>query len=140
MTSKKYIVGIDGGGTKTACMMVSTEDWSVSCATAGGSNHQIVGLDEATQNVRLALERACAQFGAAPEEIAFVFLGMAGADFPEDFTLLRGGLRSVLGDIPFEIVNDIWIVFSSAAQTDWGAVSICGTGSPRSSHARSLSV
>lgn len=129
MKSKKYIVGIDGGGTKTACMMVNLEDGSTACSVTGGSNHQIVGLSGTKESVSRAIDLACSQLSASREEIAFVFLGMAGADFPEDFALLRSGLSEVLGGIPFEVVNDIWIVFSSAAQTHWGAVSICGTGS-----------
>lgn len=129
MKRKKYIVGIDGGGTKTACMMMNLEDGSTACSVTGGSNHQIVGLSGTKDSVSLAIDLACSKLSASREEIAFVFLGMAGADFPEDFALLRGGLKEVLDDIPFEVVNDIWIVFSSAAQTDWGAVSICGTGS-----------
>ncbi len=129
MKKKKYIVGIDGGGTKTACMMVNLEDDSTACCVTGGSNHQIVGLSGTKDSISRAIDLACSELNATREEIAFVFLGMAGADFPDDFALLRSGLREVFGDIPFEVVNDIWIVFSSTAQTDWGAVSICGTGS-----------
>lgn len=129
MKNKKYIVGIDGGGTKTACMMVDLETWQTACAVTGGSNHQIVGITGTQESVRQALDLACEKLGASKDDIAFVFLGMAGADFPEDFVLLRQGLGEVLGDIPFEISNDIWIVFASAAETNWGAVSICGTGS-----------
>lgn len=129
MKNTKYVVGIDGGGTKTACMVVSLDDWRIATALTGGSNHQIVGIGGTKESIASAIDLACAKLHVAREEIAFAFLGMAGADLPEDFVLLRTGLREALGGTPFEVVNDIWIAFSSAAQTDWGAVSICGTGS-----------
>lgn len=129
MRSKHYVIGIDGGGTKTACMLVDMEGSAVACSTVGGSNHQIDGLSAAMENVCQAIDDVCGQIGVKREEIGFVFLGMAGADMQEDFALLRSGLKRALGEIPFEVVNDLWIVFSSAAEDDWGAVSICGTGS-----------
>lgn len=129
MSNKRYVVGIDGGGTKTACMLVDLEGNAFTCSTSGGSNHQIDGLSVAMENVCQAIDNACQQLGATHDEIAFVFLGLAGADMQEDFELLRSGLNHALGGIPFEVVNDLWIVFSSAVDTNWGAVSICGTGS-----------
>ena len=129
MNHKRFVAGIDGGGTKTACMLADLEGSVVVCAAAGGSNHQISGLSEAMENVCLSLDLACVQAGITRDQIAFVFLGMAGADVKEDYDLLRGGLGDALGGIPFEVVNDSWIAFSCATNADWGAISICGTGS-----------
>ena len=126
MGEKRYVIGIDGGGTKTDCVIAELGGRFVGFSRTGGSNHQIDGIETAMENVSRAVDEACERAGIRRGEVAFAFLGMAGADLPEDFALLRANLP--LAPIPFEIVNDSWIAFFTEAQRDWGAVSICGTG------------
>lgn len=38
MNNKRFVAGIDGGGTKTACMLADLEGSVFACAAAGGSN------------------------------------------------------------------------------------------------------
>lgn len=127
-TSPRYIAGIDGGGTKTACMIADTRGETVTYAVTEGSNHQISGLLRALENVCQAIDQACVQAGISRTELSFVYLGMAGADSPEDFELLQRGFAGKLAPIPFKIVNDVWIAFACEAEQNWGAVTVCGTG------------
>jgi len=128
MSDKRYVIGIDGGGTKTACMLADLSGQELAYSVAGGSNHQTIGVFSAMENVCKSIDLACVQLGIGRESINHVFLGMAGADLPEDMDLLSTNLRAALGAIPFHLVNDSWIAFSSATECQWGAVSICGTG------------
>ena len=128
MKGKRYVVGIDGGGTKTACMLTDLSGQELACSVAGGSNHQTVGIHSAMENVCQSINSACSQLGVGRESIDHVFLGMAGADLQEDLDLLGANLRTVFGKIPFHLVNDSWIAFSSATECQWGAISVCGTG------------
>ncbi|HIW54921.1 MAG TPA: hypothetical protein H9883_08140 [Candidatus Ruthenibacterium merdigallinarum] len=124
----RYVAGVDGGGTKTACMIADEAGAILSYALAEGSNHQICGLARALENVCRAVDTACSQAGLRREELSFIYLGMAGADTPEDCGALNRGLAQCFCSVPFQMVNDIWIAFACETDQTWGAVSVCGTG------------
>ncbi|MEA5014328.1 MAG: BadF/BadG/BcrA/BcrD ATPase family protein [Candidatus Limiplasma sp.] len=125
---RRFVIGVDGGGTKTACMLVDDTARVWACCVGAGSNHQIDGFSAALENVFHTIDMACAQAGVRREQLSYVYLGMAGADVPKDFEMLEGGMGKRLGGIPFQVVNDSWIAFHSEVGERWGAVSICGTG------------
>mgnify|MGYP001195666567 CR=1 FL=1 len=129
MNEKRYILGVDGGGTKTVCFLADADGRIAGVGRAGCSNHQTGGITAAMENVARCVEEACRRAGVRREEIAFALLGMAGADLPEDFALLREHLARVLAPVPFDVINDTWIAFAAGTRETWGAVSICGTGS-----------
>lgn len=124
----RYIAGVDGGGSKTACMIADETGRILSYAVAQGSNHQIAGLSMTVKNVCFAIKQACAQIGIQYEQLSFIYIGIAGADLEEDYILLKKGFSSAFRAIPFSIINDVWIAFSCKTGSNWGAVSICGTG------------
>lgn len=126
---RRYVAGVDGGGTKTACMIADEHGTVLACAVTDGSNHQICGFSLALENVFSAVDTACARAGIQRETLSFIYLGMAGADSQEDFRLLNQGFSAAFGGIPFKLVNDVWIAFACEARQGWGAVSVCGTGS-----------
>jgi len=126
--SRRYIAGVDGGGTKTACIIADENGLALSSAITEGSNHQISGFPLTVKNVCLALDNACMQLGISRNELSYIYLGMAGADSREDLTMMNQGFSLAFGNTPFQVVNDIWIAFACEANLNWGAVSICGTG------------
>ncbi len=125
---RRYVAGVDGGGTKTACMIADDRGTLLAYAVAEGSNHQISGFALTLENVCCAINEACAQAGIQWEELAYIYLGMAGADSQEDCELLNQGFASAFGGIPFKVVNDVLIAFACESKQVLGAVSICGTG------------
>lgn len=124
----KYIAGIDGGGSKTACMIADDQGDILSYVIADGSNHQICGLSQAVKNVIGSIQLACSYAGISQTQLSFVFLGMAGVDLPEDTEHLTAAFNKEFNGIPFKLVNDRWNAFACEAN-DWGVVSVCGTGS-----------
>lgn len=126
--TKRYVAGVDGGGTKTACMIADEMGTVLAYAISEGSNHQISGFARTMENVCQSLEKACVQAGIVLENLSVIYLGMAGADSCEDFQMLNKGFAQIFGRIPFQVVNDVWIAFACEARQDWGAVSVCGTG------------
>ena len=128
MGDKRYVIGVDGGGTKTACIVSDLSGNELAINTAGGSNHQTIGISSAMENVFQAIGTACDKLSIGIQDIEFIFLGMAGVDFQEDTDLISGQLKDRIGKIPFKLVNDSWIAFSSATKSKWGAISVCGTG------------
>jgi N-acetylglucosamine kinase-like BadF-type ATPase len=41
MNERRYVIGIDGGGTKTDCLLTELNGRGLSYGKAGGANHQI---------------------------------------------------------------------------------------------------
>lgn len=128
MTLRNLLVVVDGGGTKTHCVIGNAQGKVLAHGYGGPSNHQVVGLDVAWRSIGQALENALIAAQASLSSVSFGYFGLAGADFPQDQELLGPGIRSIMGTIPFEIVNDAWIVLMGGSPAGWGVALICGTG------------
>jgi len=73
-----FFLGIDGGGTKTRCVI--GDDKSVLAAGSGsGCNIVRVGEACARDSLSAAIHEACAQAGVSPQQIARTCAGVAGA-------------------------------------------------------------
>ena len=73
----QFILGIDGGGTKTLARLVnidSQQSWQI----AGGASSLTNNLVEAGQVVAKLIDALCAQAGCAPVQV-HAMLGLAGA-------------------------------------------------------------
>jgi len=123
-----YVVGIDGGGTKTKCVIADEKERIVGEGKAGPSNHQTCGIDSAKNAVQSAITGALQCAGLCMEDISYGVFGMSGADERDDFEILIPAVRSIMGKIPFQVVNDAWIGLYSGIEGGMGIVSICGTG------------
>ena len=73
--NKRYVAGVDGGGTKTACMIADETGSILGYAVAEGSNHQISGFPLAIENVYLSIRTACAQADISFSQLSFIYLG-----------------------------------------------------------------
>jgi len=125
----KNIIAFDGGGTKTRCIIGNASGNILADCLGGPSNHQMIGKDDTKKILRELLADALQSSGLDKKDIAYAYLGLAGADLKPDFQLLNGICAELFGDIPFEVANDTWIIMRSGLKDSWGAVSVCGTGS-----------
>lgn len=123
-----YVMGIDAGGTKTHCIISDEKENILGESIAGAAQHQVYGIEQTKENLRLAADAALSQAGLEKSDISYAVLGMSGADGEEDFALLIPAVKEVFGEIPYEIVHDAWIGLYSAPGISYGVVSICGTG------------
>ncbi len=124
----RYFAGIDGGGTKTHCMICDENGTIVGEGKAGASNYQVVGSESSRNEIEKAFLSALSHSSLHISQIAFAFLGLSGADEPYDIKQFDLICKKIFNPIPFKIVNDVWICLSSALRQKWGVVSICGTG------------
>lgn len=123
-----YVIGIDGGGTKTQGI-VCDESWTVLADYTGGpSNHQYIPRESVRRNVEEVFRRLLGQAGLEVEDISYVCLGLAGNDSDQDCEMLTSLLQPVFGNIPYRVENDLWPAMSAVPEVSWGAVVICGTG------------
>ena len=123
-----YLAGVDGGGTKTCCVIGDTDGNILARGISSGSNHQTVGPEAAKKAIRDAMAQAADALGIATEDISYTVLGLAGADLEPDFAILDVICRDVIKTGRFRIMNDTWIGLRAGIPENWGIVTVCGTG------------
>jgi len=124
----KYIIGYDGGGSKTRCVLANTQGEILSDLVAGPSNHQMIGIEKTKDVIEDLYLKTLEKTNLKPEAIGVIYLGLAGADLPCDFEKLNTIGEEIFKNTTFQIVNDAWIILKSGLLDHWGAVSIYGTG------------
>jgi N-acetylglucosamine kinase-like BadF-type ATPase len=81
-----YILGIDGGGSKTEAAIIDDNDRVLGCSVAGGSNTNFVERSEAVKSFVTAIKGALEEAGLQPSQIAgagCTFGGVASDAFAE---------------------------------------------------------
>jgi glucosamine kinase len=122
-----YYLGIDGGGTKTTCV-VGDESQLLATATAGPSNIVRVGEAQARQSLQQSVRQACAAAGITPAQVAHTCVGGSGAARPEIAAIIRRTLAEIL-PTPIDVVGDIQTSLEAAFGPGPGVIVIAGTGS-----------
>jgi glucosamine kinase len=118
-------IGIDGGGTKTECIMIDVRGRVIARHTAPGCNPSITGPERAQDVLRAALRGLA--IGHSPPVVARTLLCMAGnrAFWQEAATALAK--EKIYG--PVEAVDDSLPVLELATDGGPGLVLHAGTGS-----------
>jgi N-acetylglucosamine kinase len=123
-----FVLGLDGGGSHTVCVIVAEDQRVVSRAVAGPCNHQSISLQSAQAALVEAVTSARKQAGDPPLNAAC--LGMAGLDRDADLPLIQGMIAPLFDGVPFEIVHDADIALAAGTEgKKYGVAVIAGTGS-----------
>src|SRR5437763_996363 len=64
----KYFLGVDGGASKTAALVIDDSGKSLGNGLAGPSNHLRVGIETAARNIERAVNKAL--YDMKPEDLA----------------------------------------------------------------------
>lgn len=75
----KYIIGMDGGGTKTRCIIADIEGEALYECTGGPSNFLIIGVMPASKNIFSLLKQCVNKLKIGYRDIDILLLGTAGA-------------------------------------------------------------
>ena len=120
-------LGIDGGGSKTSCL-IGDETSVLGTGTGAASNVVRVGEAQARESLAGAIRQACTVANLNPSQIGSVCVGLAGAARPEISELVR---RIVSELVPgkVEVVGDNVIALEAAFGDGPGVIVIAGTGS-----------
>jgi len=122
-----YYLGIDGGGTKTECV-IGDEKSILASTTAGPSNITRVGEECACDSIHQAIRAACDAAKIAPQDIKRACIGAAGAARAEFAATLRQiAAELISGEV--EVVGDMAIALEAAFGAGPGVIVIAGTGS-----------
>jgi N-acetylglucosamine kinase len=126
-----YVLGIDGGGTKTLAVIVDTTGRVHSVGLGGPSNYDDVGIATAQTGIKQAAEAARQQIGLSAAPFEAVFLGMAGVVSPQDRTVIREIAGNLQLAVPERVGvdHDCRIALAGGLSGRPGIVLIAGTGS-----------
>ncbi|HET8667177.1 MAG TPA: BadF/BadG/BcrA/BcrD ATPase family protein, partial [Terriglobales bacterium] len=120
-------LGIDGGGTKTTCV-VGDEKNLLGTGTSGGSNVVRLGEAQARGSLEAAILKACQAAKVEPSRVERTCIGVAGASVPE----VREAIRRFIAEIvPGEVivVGDNEVALEAAFGGASGVIVASGTGS-----------
>ncbi len=120
-------LGIDGGGTKTECA-VGDEFTLLGRGSAGSAKLTRVSEKEALNNLRAAIEQACAGAGISPSQISRACYGVAGVSNIVNAERARRMAGEIL-DCEIAIAGDMNVALEAAFSGGTGMVVIAGTGS-----------
>ena len=120
-------LGIDGGGTKTTCV-VADKHSVLGSATSGGSNLTRWGEARVREALQTGVKEACAKAGVDPQKIDRTCVGLSGAGRPEVREAVARMMSEIVGG-QVQVVSDLETTLEAAFGLGPGVITISGTGS-----------
>ena len=124
-----YLLGIDGGGSKTAVMLARRDGTLLGRGEGGPSNHHAVGKESTFEALDAAISQAWLDAGLREQPVAAAVLGMAGVDRPQDSLVFEHWIADRFPAARVRLVNDGQIALAAGTPQGWGIVVLSGTGS-----------
>ncbi|PEL12313.1 N-acetylglucosamine kinase [Bacillus sp. AFS017336] len=121
----KYIISLDGGGTKSEAVAYDLEGNVISQGYSGFSN-LLINEKDGINHIIEAIEKCLSTL--SKENCLFLFIGIAGIGGVKDRSPLERALNDAF-QIPFKIVNDAQIAHAAMLNGQSGVLTIAGTGS-----------
>lgn len=130
----KYLIGIDGGGTKTDCAITDLSGKIIRQTAGKPSNFLIIGVEEAVENIFALIEENLFALEGDFSDVKQIVIGVAGAGRDEDAKLLEKGFMDYADQegIHFKgvkVLSDAHIALEGAFPNSAGCILIAGTGS-----------
>lgn len=131
--TKKLILGIDAGATKTMAAASDMKGKILARGKAGSGSFNVLGSEEICENIAAAIFPIIRKLKIG-EGFKFqkVAIGMAGLDAPADFKEMKPYIKKYFTKIfprNFTLVNDVVIALHSGTTKGHGVGIIGGTGS-----------
>jgi N-acetylglucosamine kinase-like BadF-type ATPase len=125
----EYVIGIDGGGTKTALKLADTEGNLILSAEGGPCNINSMGRDFVQNMLKDLLEETVNKAAISMEQIKVLCIGTAGVDRPDDKKIMEDIIRSSGFKGKVIATNDAETALFGGVGGDEGVILISGTGS-----------
>ena len=134
MNKSLYVIGIEGGGTKTTAVLCALDGIILSEAQGGPSNFHMVGIEKAANTLLELIQTCCHSVGCSVSQIGAVVAGLAGAGRTLDQQrimdqVLESARKTGIALEKISIESDARIALEGAFSGKQGIVVISGTGS-----------
>ncbi len=129
-----YFIGIDGGGTKTKCVLCDESLNVIFQTQAGPSNFLTIGTEPVAETIINLIAECCNHTNIKSSQIDSIVLGTTGAGRENDAMKLENAVvdkvkSSEMGIKTFKVVSDARIALEGAFAGQPGSILIAGTGS-----------
>lgn len=125
---KKYVLGMDGGGTKTHCAIFTVEGDLVDFIHWGKTNHECLsgGYDELKSELQHLLAYILNKNQIDSKELGKSVFGLAGVDTKRQHVIISKILHDLgIGD--FVLCNDSFLGIKAGCERGFGVCAINGT-------------
>lgn len=130
MNKTTYFIGMDGGGTKTECIIGDAEGHILGYAKGASSNISSKSSDDVAVVLRDLIHDVIQQAGVTLQALAVINLTLAGSDRPEAGRTIRAMMEGILpSSCHVRITSDAASALAAGVWGDAGIILIAGTGS-----------
>src|SRR5208282_1613605 len=113
----RFVLGFDGGGTKTDCALMDESGAVLARSQAGPSNPLRVGFGAAMHSIRDAARQAIAQATLPAHSAATaVCAGLAGAGPPESAEKIRALLAAEFPQSKIRVCTDLDLALAATGE------------------------
>lgn len=123
-----YVIGVDGGASKTAAVVLDVDRRVLGRGAAGSSNYHTVGLEQTRFALLIAMQGAVDNAGIGMDQIASVTWALAGVDRPEERRIFKSLAAEEVPGIPVHVENDAVAALVGGVGARYGIGLIGGTG------------
>lgn len=131
--SPQLILGLDGGGSKTAALLARLDDVgnviTVGFGRGGPSNLLLAGKERSLESLDEAINEAMQQAGVSGRVLDYAVLALAGSTSPDVQRDVSDWANERRLAKRFEVVHDVAPVLASGTDDGRGIALIVGTGS-----------
>lgn len=128
-TSMGYLLGIDGGGTRTTAWLADVHKGVLAGAEAGPSNPLKVGLTSAQREILRAYQMTLRRAHRRPQKLDALSAGIAGCESPDVRKPMLRWLREAIPAEACLLTTDAEVALFAALRDGPGIIVIAGTGS-----------
>lgn len=124
----RYVLGFDGGGTKTECVLMDESGAILARSRSGASNAVNVGARASAGALAEAGKKALRLAEKQPASVAFILAGISGAGGPTVQSEIQASLKPCFPKATIVITSDLILSLASTGEIP-SVVVIAGTGS-----------
>lgn len=124
----RYVLGFDGGGTKTECVLMDETGAILARSRSGASNAVNVGPDASAAALAEAGLQSLDSAGKGPGEVASIVAGISGAGEPKARSAIQWALQPTFPNAAIIVTSDLVLTLGATGEIP-SVVVIAGTGS-----------
>ena len=121
-----YLIGVDGGGTKTKAVAARMDGTVLATAVGGGLNAGQIGAGRAKENLLGVLKRLTRELDG---QAVRVVVGDPSLDGPASPSAARAFARGWIEPERLTLTSDVHLALFAFSQGAPAAMAVCGTGS-----------
>jgi N-acetylglucosamine kinase len=124
----RYVLGFDGGGTKTECVLMDETGAILARSRSGASNAVNLGANAAAAALAEAGKEALRSAAKSPCDVAYILAGISGAGEPAARAEIQANLKPVFPKATIVVASDLILSLAATGEIP-SLVVIAGTGS-----------